>query len=191
MTSGVDCPARIAEDTLIAYWLDELDEAADARIDEHLLGCDACSRRLAEIVALADGTRVAFEGGEVRAFVTDAFVRRVATRMARVREYRVPHNGSVNCSVGPEDDLLVAHLEAPLAGVHRVDAISYLDDARTGVFEDIPFDAATGEVVMAPKIAHVRLAPSHRMRVELLAVDERGRRMIGHYTFNHVAQDVL
>ena len=32
--------------TLLAYWLDELDEAQEAAVDEHLLGCDHCSASL-------------------------------------------------------------------------------------------------------------------------------------------------
>ncbi len=190
MTSLHDrCPAPIGDEALIAYWLDELDDASHARIDEHVLGCDACSLRLAQIVALADGTRAAFRGGHVRAFVTDAFVRAAAQHATGVREYRVPRNGSVNCSLGPDDELLVARLEAPLAGVNRVDAISYLDDARVGILEDIPFDPSSGEVVLTPNVAHLRLAPSHRQRFRLLAVDEHGERVIGDYTFNHTARD--
>lgn len=190
MTSPA-CVAPIADQMLLAYWLGELDEAAEPQVDEHVFGCSECNRRLAELVALADGIRTAFRTGAVRAFVTDAFVRDVARQGTRVREYRVPHNGSVNCSVAPEDELLVSHLEAPLAGVHRIDAIVYVDDAQTGVFEDVPFDPARGEVVMLPKIAHVRTMPSHRRRVRLISVDENGERVIGDYTFNHTAHAAM
>ena len=183
----VNCVSPLGNDALIAYWLGELDEAADARIDEHVLGCEACSRRLAQIVALADGIRAAFAKGAVRAFVTPAFVRRAIEAGMRVREYRVPHNGSVNCSIAPDDELLVAHLEAPLADVTRIDALSYVDDAPAQVFRDIPFDAASGEIVLAPKLAEVRTMPSHRQRVRLMAVDASGERVIGDYTFNHTA----
>ena len=184
MTSP-DCAAPIEDRTLVEYWLGELDEAAEARIDEHALGCDACSQRLAEIVALADGIRATFRRGAMRVFVTDAFVKAAAEHGARVREYRVPRNGSVNCSVAPDDDMLVARLEAPLAGVHRLDAISYRDGAAADVFTDIPFDPATGEVVITPKIAHIRTLPSHRQRIRLVAVEDGGERIIGDYTFNH------
>jgi hypothetical protein len=184
------CAGAIDERTLVVCWLGELDEAAEARIDEHALGCALCSRRLADIVALADGIRSSFKQGAMRVFVTDAFVKTVAAQGVRVREYRVPHNGSVNCSVAPEDDMLVSRLEAPLADVHRVDAISYVDDGATQVFRDVPFDAASGEVVVAPKLAAIRAMPSHRQRVRLVAVDEAGERVIGDYTFNHAGAEV-
>ena len=189
MQVSAACAGAIEERTLVEYWLGELDEAAEARIDEHALGCALCSQRLAEIVALADGIRASFRHGAMRVFVTNAFVRSVAAQGLRVREYRVPHNGSVNCSVAPEDEMLVSRLEAPLAGVHRVDAISYLDDGATEVFRDVPFDAASGEVVVAPKLAAIRAMPSHRQRVRLVAVDEAGERVIGDYTFNHAGRE--
>jgi hypothetical protein len=183
------CVARLENDALVEYWLGELDQASEARIDEHVLGCPHCSDRLAGIVALADGIRSAVRGGAVRMFVTDAFVRSAVKRGTRVREYRVPRNGSVNCSVAPEDELLVSRLKAPLADVHRVDVISYLNDTETDVFCDVPFDARRGEVVVAPKLAHLRAMPSHRRRFRLLAIDENGERVIGDYTFNHTAHD--
>jgi hypothetical protein len=183
------CAARIEDQALLEYWLGELDEVAEARIDEHVLGCIACSQRLGEIVALADGIRSAQSRGTLRAFVTDAFVRVAAGHGTRVREYRVPRNGSVDCSVAPEDELLVGRLEAPLAGVNRVDAICYVNDAPTDVFRDIPFDAASGQVVVMPKIAHMRTMPSHRRRFRLIAVDDGGERVIGDYTFNHTAHE--
>jgi len=105
----------------------------------------------------------------------------------RVREYRVPRNGSVNCNVAPEDQVLVARLEAPLAGVVRVDAITYLPEAPPAVFRDILFDPASGEIVITPKIAQIRAMPSHRQSMRLLAVDADGERVLGDYTFNHTA----
>jgi hypothetical protein len=106
-----------------------------------------------------------------------------------VREYRVAPNGSVNCTIAPEDELLVSRLEAPLAGVARIDVISYLNDAQTDVFRDIPFDAASGAIVLTPSVARLRTMPSHRRRFRLVAIDESGERVIGDYTFNHTAHE--
>ena len=183
--TGSACSAPLDIPALTEYWLGELDEAATARIDEHLLGCGGCSERLDELIALARGIRAVFGQGAVHAFVTEAFVRRLAERGVRLREYRVPRNGSVNCTVAPEDELLVSRLEAPLAGVSRLDAISYLADEPAHVFHDIPFDAASGEVVVTPRIARIRSMPAHRLRVRLVAVEAGGERVLGDYTFNH------
>lgn len=179
------CIAPIEFSTLVEHWLGELDEAASERIDEHMLGCGACSARLAEIVALGAGIRDAFESGAIRAFVSPAFVQRLADRGLRLREYRVECNGSVNCSVAPEDEVLVARLEAPLEGVSRVDVISQFEETPAEVFRDVPFDPAGGEVVITAKIASLREMAAHRHRFRLLAVDAGVERVIGDYTFNH------
>src|SRR5512146_2346111 len=69
------CRAPVGDDALVAYWLGELDESAEASLELHLLACGECSERLAGIVALADGLRRAVDEGAVRMFVTSAFVK--------------------------------------------------------------------------------------------------------------------
>jgi hypothetical protein len=179
------CATPIEFSTLIEYWLGELDERASEHIDGHILDCGACSARLAEIVALGSGIRDAIVKGEVRAFITGDFVKRLGERGLRLREYRVPRNGSVKCSVAPEDEVVVARLEAPLEGVHRVDVISQFETHPPETIRDIPFDAASGEVVITPKIANLRVTAPHQHRLRLIAVDTGVERVIGDYTFNH------
>ena len=104
-----------------------------------------------------------------------------------MREYRVPRNGSVNCTVAPEDDLLVSRLEAPLAGVGRLDLVVHAPGLPDEVKQDIPFDPARGEVVMSANMPQLRAMPSLRLRFELVAVDGEDRRVLGEYTFNHSA----
>ena len=170
--------------TLVDYWMGDLSaDAADA-VDLHLLGCDACGALLDDIAYLAAGVRAAFAAGDVHAFVPAAFVDRLADRGVRVRRYRIPRNGSVNCTVTPDDDLLVAALEVPLEGVSRLDAVSDLEDGEH-VVEDIPFDSRTGMVMMVPPTSKVRALDDNVMHVRLVAVDDGGSRELGTYTFNH------
>ena len=180
------CTAPIELVTLVAYWLGELEAESESRTEEHLLGCGACSKRLGELAALGGGVRALARAGEVRAVVTDAFVRRLIERGARVREYRVPRNGSVNCTVAPEDDVVIARLEAPLGDVKRLDMVE-IDIEGCGQVraEDIPFHAKSDGVVVAPRIDQLRALPVSTTRMRLLAVDARGERVIGEYTFNH------
>lgn len=176
-------------DALVDYWLGDADAAATEAIDAHLLQCDACGAAFDDVVALARGVKAAFAHGAVPSMVSTAFVERLKAAGRRVREYHVPHNGSVACSVAPDDEVLVSHMAAPLQGVTRVDAVFSLS-FQTGHpqrVRDIPFDAAAGAVVMLPKLAEVRQHPTHRMVVRLLAVDAAGERELGHYTFNHQA----
>lgn len=174
-------------EALLDYWLRDSDAAATDAVDEHLMRCEACGQVLDEIVALGDGVRKAFGAGEVLAMTSDAFARRLAGGGLKVREYRLPHNGSINCTVAPEDQLLVVHLEAPLQGVQRLDARVELS-LEPGVvhnLHDFPFDPQAGEVLYMPRVAQVRQMPAHTAQLTLLAVDAAGAREVGRYTFRH------
>ena len=167
---------------LSKYWLAELDAATEARVEEHLLGCGECSRELEELAALAAGMRQLVREGAVHTVVPNAFVRRLAEQGLRVREYNVPHNGSVNCTVAPEDDVVVARLQAPLQGIERLDLVE--GEARERLY-DIPFNAEHGEVVVTPRVEELRKLPVSTHHMRLVAVDASGERVIGEYTFNH------
>jgi len=184
--TALACQSPIEWPVLLAYWLGELDAENESRTEEHVLGCTTCSERLAELVALANGTKALVASGAVNAIVTDAFARGLTARGVRVREYRVQQDGSVNCTVAPEDEVVLARLEAPLGGIKRLDLVE-IDPAGSGEVrhEDIPFSTAGDGVVMAQNIGWLRSLPASTVRVRLLAVDESGERVVGDYTFNH------
>lgn len=175
--------------SLVDYWLGDTDAQTTEAIDAHLLRCDACGAEFDAIVALARGVRDAFAQGRVASVVTPAFVARLRADGLRVREYHVPRGGSVVCSVAPDDDVLVSRIAAPLAGVERLDAVVSRSRGLLGEerLQDLPFDAAAGEVVLANALADVRRLPSHDVVVRLLAVDAGGERELGRYTFHHQA----
>ena len=130
--------------------------------------------------------RTAFDQGLVHVFVSAAFVERLVGEGRRLRQYELDHNGSVNCSAAPDDELLVARFHAPLDGVQQVDAVLRLSIADAEYrAQDIPFDVERGEIVMMPKIAVVRTLPAHVVAVELFAHDAGGERPLGRYRLNH------
>lgn len=174
--------------TLVRYWLGELDEDAEAGIDEHLLGCDRCGRQFDVLVGLADGIREAFARGTLHAFVTEGFVRRLDEQGTRIREYRVAHDGSVNCTLLPDDRFVVARMEVPLGNVSRVDAILEVE-GQSRTYHDVPFDTARGTVVLVPRAATLREMPSHRARIRLVSVEGTAERVLGTYTFNHTRHE--
>ncbi|MEO8545661.1 MAG: hypothetical protein ABI434_18915 [Burkholderiaceae bacterium] len=141
---------------------------------------------LDELTALARGVHQAFAGGLVHSFITAAFVDQLQKRGLRVREYRVPVNGRVNCSVAPDDDVLVGRMAAPLEGISCVDvALRVSPDGEEAWVRDVPFDEGSGEVLFAPKLTELRMMPAHDLLLRLLARDAQSSREIGHYTFHH------
>jgi len=191
MNGAPSHPRHLGVEALLDYWLhdDPGGGAATDAVDAHLMQCEACGHLLDELIALGNGVRAAFRGGDVRAVTCAAFVRRLAEHGLRLREYRLPHNGSVNCTVAPDDDLLVARLEAPLQGVQRLDVVTELasePELPPHTLHDVPFDAKDGAVVYLPKLSEIRRRPLHTARVTLLAVDPGGgTRELGRYDFRH------
>lgn len=182
------CQTPLDWDTLLAYWLGELDPDSEARTEEHYLGCAECSRRLQWLTTLAQEVRALTQKSGVNMFLNEQFVHKLTENGLHVRKYHVPCNGSVNCTVTPEDDLVVAYLEAPLAEVRRLDMV-YLDSEGNPQerYEDIPFTADSDEVVFSTRIEALRALPTTTLHVRLLAVDNNGERTLGDYTFNHTA----
>jgi hypothetical protein len=177
---------HLAFEDLVEYWLDEFDDARTQSIDMHLLACEACGAQLDEVVALSQGVREAFAKGLVHSFLSTAFIARLVESGMRIREYLIPRNGSVNCSVTEQDELLVSRLVAPLEGVGRVDVAVRLSlKAGEEWAYDVPFDVTSGQVLVAPKISQVRKLPTHDVYIRLLAVDDSGSREIAHYTLHH------
>jgi hypothetical protein len=177
MTEHLDFPL------LLDYWLGE---AEDEATEEHLLGCGECSGRLEWLAALGEGVRAVFRRGAVRAVLSRGMVEALKGQGLRLREYRVAAGASVQCTIGAADDYVLSRLEAPLAGVQRLD-LEVLDTVGGALqrLEDIPFDPAAGEVLMLPAAAWLRQQPAYVERVRLVAVEEGARRALGEYTFLH------
>ena len=166
--------------TLVDYWFGDLPPDKEAAFEEHLFGCVECTEKLQELVALGAAVRNAWRAGAVRAVISHALFDAMKKEGLRLREYPMVPGGSVNCTIAASDDFVVSRLAAPLAGVRRVDLVT---DA--GRFEDVPFDAASGEVLMCPAPAPLKRRGAFTHRVRLMAVEGTGERLLGEYTFEH------
>ena len=156
-------------------------------MEEHLLGCDPCGARLREVIALAEGVRSLAREGTLRMIVSDAFLQRAAEEGLRVREYAPPPGGGVQCTVTAEDDILIGRLAANLSGAKRID-LCVCDErgVELGRLPDIPVNPAAGSVAFQESITFAKAAPTSKMIVRLVALDETGgERLLGEYTFNH------
>jgi hypothetical protein len=187
--TGARCAKPVAFTSLEAYWLGELPTDVEASLEDHLFGCASCTRRLEDLAALASGIRGAVRNGAVQAVITQRFLDAMKRDGMRIREYRLAPGERVACTIGADDDAVVSRLQAPLAGVGRVDAIQSLDlgDGRVKQWrtEDVPFDPKADEVLSLPSAEALKKLPAHTFRIRLVAMDESGERPLGEYTFAH------
>ena len=102
----------------------------------------------------------------------------------RIREYRIAPGGGVHCTVGPDDDVVVARLAVDLAGVSRLDVAMRIDDGPEHRAMDLPFDRAANEVVLSPP-PDIQALPAHVATVRLLSVEPAGERLLGEYRLDH------
>jgi len=180
------CLALLEPELLVQYWLGELDESRATHVEEHLFGCAYCTARLQELVGIADGIRALVQSGTVRGVVSNDFLERLAAQGLRLREYQVAQGGSVNCTVAPDDDLIVSRLRAPLAGVTRLDlVVSDQEGVELERLQDIQFNAAADEIIYIPSIGYIRTLPATTICMHLLAMDNEISTQIGEYTFLH------
>lgn len=187
--TDAQCAAPIPFETLVGWWLGELPAPQGEAVEAHFFGCAHCTRRLHWLAATAAGIRAAVRDGRVRAVISSSFLARMKQEGMRIREYRLAPGERVACTITAADDAVVSRLQAPLAGVLRVDALQSLDvgDGRVERWrlDDVPFDPVAGEVLALPSAQALRLLPAHTFRVRLVAVEPGGERPLGDYTFEH------
>jgi hypothetical protein len=182
------CKKPIPFESLVGYWLGELAPEQEAPLEEHLFACASCSARLEELAALAGGVRAALREGRVKAVITPRFLEALRRQGLRIREYRVPAGGRVDCTLLADDDAVCGRMQVALAGVKRLDVRQRLDvggEITEMHLEDVPFDPVAGEVLTFPSAAWLRKVPANTLRVRLVAVEEAGERVLGEYTFAH------
>lgn len=169
---------------LLAYWLDELGDQEAAEFEEHLFGCENCTLRLQELLALRDSVRRALHESRFGTAVSAGFVQHLKDSGLRIREYQPEAGGSVMCTMAPDDDFIVSRLRAPLAGVRQLDLV-WEDGGLQHRLVHLPFDAATNEVTFIPSVTMVRSLGTATQRARLLAVNLDSERVIAEYTFHH------
>lgn len=183
MSARCDRPIDLA--ALESYWLEDGDPQDVDAIEEHLMGCDACGGRLRALVALSDGIRRLSREGAVEMVVTPAYLARASDEGLRTREYRVAPGGRVDCTVTPEDDLLVGRLVGDFSGVSRLDAVMERAGLPASRIEDVPISPEAGELIVAQAMPYMRTLQHARLRIRLLSQEAAGERLIGEYTFDH------
>lgn len=184
MTSS--CQTSLDPAVLAEYWLEELTETDEDRVEEHLFACEACSRGLQSMVQLIEAIRGLTRKGLFQVVVSEPFLEKLRSEGLNVRQYQVHPGGGVACTITDTDDLVIARLAADLTGAQRVD-ISRCDaqGREHQRIRDIPLTSARNEVVFSERTDLLRAMGPGVLRVRLIAVDDARERILGEYTFNH------
>jgi len=176
----------IALDRLIALALGELDPAEESEVDEHLLACGECTATVERLLDIGHAVHELAGQGSLMLVGAGPLVDRLERAGLVSRTYRIAPGQSVPCTVGAADIYSVAHLEADLSGVRRVDFLRGSPFGTTRV-EDIPFEAARGTVSLLTPSALIRTFPSMHFTLTLIAVDADGERVLGEYGLDHTS----
>jgi hypothetical protein len=179
------CPAPLTDEALLAWWAGELAAPEQDFLEEHLLSCDECAHRGQGLAAVAEGVRGLVRTGELPAVVLPSVVERLRVEGRQIREYQVPAGGGVQCTVSPDDDVVLARLTASLEDVSRLDLVIRVGDGPEVRLSDVPFDPGDEELLFAPSADWLRSLPAHVQRLRLVAVEPSGEKTLGEYTFHH------
>ncbi|HXV60739.1 MAG TPA: zf-HC2 domain-containing protein [Vicinamibacteria bacterium] len=163
---------HLSFDRLADYLAGLLEESASDEVEEHLFSCPSCASESEQVSGLAAAIRnavppiLSLERYEALSREGKIFAVNPMSP-GEVAESRFP----------PEGKLLVHRLGgSDLSPAHRVDVAIFdsqgVDLAR---FEDVPFDAARGEVLIACQRHFAALYPNDIVfRVEAILGDDRG-----------------
>ncbi len=178
----------LALDTLVAYRLGELAPDQEERVEAHYFECETCAARLRFVESLAREVTALVREGRVSAGVTSAFVTRAAERGITLRRYDVEIGASVQCTVAPQDDLVITHLGVPLPPGTPVDVETEVEPEGSGavtrfVTADLTVDAESGGVLLAQSSESLRAYPKSRVVLRVRA-RESGE-LFGPYTLHH------
>lgn len=189
------CNAPIPFEALIAYHARELPEDEAERVEAHYFSCAYCTGQLEVVSQLEQGLRDVVQGGHLMASTTMAMVESARAQSIVVREYRTDPGEHVQCTAGPEDNLLVTRYGG-LAGVTSVDVhfrgtILGTDQVIEMELADAPVDQRTGDLVLIAPGAMNRSFPPLEIEIRLTAHGAGGSHEAGPYYYHHRPWDLL
>lgn len=173
----------IAFELLLGSALGELDDADEARVEEHVVSCDACAARFASLVRLGPAIGLLMRSGRAVMVATRSLVEQLEREHLITRRYELSPGQIVPCTVSAADIYSLSTFHADLTGVTRVDLVGW-----RGRFEDVPFDRERGCLYALTSSAALRPLPSVKIPFRTIAVaPDGGEHTLGDYTLDHTA----
>ena len=176
------CSAPIAQETLVAYWADDLDSAELELVEEHLIGCGPCTAEATRLSAVASALR-----SVIPPFVDHAGLEALRARGSfHIREHPVLPDVRTQVVFTAQTDLLIHKLSGlDLTRATRVAVTISVEETGQVLLDEpsIPFDRDSGEVLIVCQ-RHFAMFPPNIV-AEVRARDEGGER-VTRYPIPHV-----
>ena len=179
-------------DTLIAYRFGELSEVEETRLEDHLFACSQCADRAAFLAATEREVQRLFVEGSLSGAGTLELLRRAEALGLTLRTYRIEPGGSVACTAGPDDDLIVVRLPLRVPEATSVDLevdtrmfLPEAEETQHQLRENMALDVDAGELIYLFSAAFIRKLPRSRWVMRARVHEPAGTREQGPYTMNH------
>lgn len=185
MTADLRC---VSWDDVADWWAGDLAPPRAEALEEHLLACDACSRRAERMGDLARGIAALARSGAVTGPATSGLVDRLERDGVRVHRYRIGPGQVVPCSVWPQDEVMATVLDVRgVMGeqVSRFDLLARFGDEAVVRAEDVPLDARTGTLTWLTPAAADRRRPVMRISFQVVRVAGDEESVVGEYALAH------
>jgi anti-sigma factor RsiW len=176
----MSCANPIAAETLVSYWAGDLPPPDEAAVEEHLMGCAACTRESERIAAVTEAVRRLIPTVLSRAAVDE--LRRKGLRI----DERPTAPGRTEVHFPRGLDLVILRLGGlDLSRAARVGVdLRPAGEARTITrVEDAPFDRRDDAVLLACQ-RHFDVLPADIV-AEVRVVDESGAATTTSFTLVH------
>jgi len=177
----VSCVSPLTWEELVAYWAADLTPADHDRVDEHLLGCAACTAESARVLAVVQALREV-----IPPVVTRSMLDSLRARGLEIAENTFAPGQRREALFASGVDLLVHRLAGfDLSSTQRVRVTLRVENTEQVLAEipNAPFDAQEG-ILIACQRHYSNMPPD--MVFEVSALDTSGAERSARYTILHV-----
>ncbi|HUM12776.1 MAG TPA: hypothetical protein VLT82_17645 [Myxococcaceae bacterium] len=153
----MSCASPLSWETLVDWWVRDLDEAAASSVEEHVFGCEVCSGVASRVAATAEALRTM-----IPPVVRPARLEGLARAGVRIFENPIAPGQTSDFHFPASADLAVHVLGGLALGTGAKVEVTLRSLASGTVLahvEDAPFDARRGAVYLACQRDYAQLDP--------------------------------
>jgi len=175
------CSAPAPWEALVAYWAGDLPSGEEHALEEHVMGCEACSAESARVAAITETLRAM-----IPAVIDRALLERLRARGLRVRESPFAPGDRREAHFTRDLDVLVFRLGG--LDLSRAETVEFaMRDERSGQIltasQNVAFDRDAGDVLLCCQRHYAGLPPDVVVEVKVRAAG--GAEQVAQYTILH------